>query len=641
MRGHRTTALRAAIAVLAVTIATAGCASLPRSGTIGISSLHGSGGAAPAPVVVVPVSPGRDWSPTQIVQGFLAASASFANDYGVARTYLTPGYSKYWHPGWAATVVSQPAISLASQPTQLSTGPLDSQVNVKSQYLATMNTNTSTQYGAGNVRVSIGPHLYAFALTRRYGGWRISDIYHNNEQAHPSLLLLTQTDFERVYEPRNLYYRPAGSAAPGSLVPEPVYIPALAPAREAVVGMVTSLLSAPLATSSWLSSAVTTAFPKKTKLLSAQVIGVNAVVNLGGAALKTGQQQRQAMAAQLFWTLTTSPYATAAPDQIRSVTLEFAGREWKRPLLPGYDPDGVPHAQAADLYFQVPSGSPAPGIKFVADVRKPPSGGPATLSLPAGTGSGPFTAIAVSPGPQSPAVLAGCRGKTVYLIPQRPGAVVVTRQLAAACTSLSWDVSGNLWVAAGGLGYELPRAGLGGAAKPPVVPAVCPTLPDGASISSLRVAPDGIRVAMIVRLHSGTTEVLTAAISISKNAGFTYLGQSSLVQVGSDIAHPVALAWLDPNNLVVLDRSGGHSRLYEVPLNGGSSTALATPDGAISVTASSPGPNALPRLVVASSGRHGTPGIIWISGPGLNRGWNYLARVGSAPEVGGTPAFPG
>jgi hypothetical protein len=639
MTSRRTTALSAAIAVLALAIAAAGCASLPRSGSINISSLHGSGGAAPAPVVVVPVSPGRDWKPTQIVQGFLAASASFANDYGVARTYLTPGYSKYWHPGWAATVVSQPAISQATQPTQLSTGPLEAQVNVKSQYLATMTASTQTQYGAGNVLVSVGSHLYAFALTRRYGGWRISDIYHNSKQTPRSLLLLTQPDFDRVYEPRNLYYQPTVSAAPGSLVPEPVYIPELAPAREAVVGMVNTLLNPP-PPSTWLALAATTAFPRHTKLLSAQVVGVNAIVNLGGAALRASQQQRQAMAAQLFWTLTTSPYQTAAPDQIRSVTLEFGGREWKHQLLPGYDPDGVPQAQGPALYFQAPSGSPAPGIKLVADVRKPPRGGPATVSVPAGTGSGPFTAIAVTPGPQSPAVLAGCRGKNLYLVPQRPGAALVTKQFAAACTSLSWDASGNLWVAAGGLGYELPGAGLGVAGKPAVVPVVCPTLPVGASISSLRVAPDAVRVAMTVRLHSGATEVLLAAIS--KNQGFTYLGQSgSLVQVGSDIAHPVALAWLDPNDLVVLDRSGGHSQLYEVPLNGGSSNALPTPDGAISVTASSPGPNALPRLVVASSGRNGPPGIIWISGPGLGRGWNYLARVGSAPEVGGTPAFPG
>jgi Lipoprotein LpqB beta-propeller domain/Sporulation and spore germination len=636
---RRTAVLRAAMAALALAIAASGCASLPRSGTIDIKSLHGSGGAAPAPVVVVPVPPGPDWKPTEIVEGFLAASASFANDYGVARQYLTPGYSKYWRPGWAAHVVSQPAISNASQPNQNAAGPLDAQVNVSSQSLAVM--TTSTQYGAGTVRVSVGKHLFAFALTRRYGGWRISDIYYNSKQTPRSLVLLTQADFERVYEPRNLYYGPAEAASPGALVPEPAYIPELAPAREAVVGMVTALLS-PLPATSWLSLAATTAFPRGTKLLSAQVIGVNAVVNLGGAALKTSKQQRQAMAAQLFWTLTTSPYPTAAPDQIRSVTLQFAGRTWKQ-LLPGYDSGGVPQAQAASLYFQAPGESPAQGIKVVADVRRPSKSGPATVNVPGGLGSGPFTAIAVTPGPQSQAVLAACRGKNIYLVPQRPGTAAVTRQLAARCTSLSWDASGNLWVAAGGLGYELPGAALGSAGKPAIVSVVCPTLPVGASITSLHVAPDGVRVATVVRLRSGGTEVLTAAISKSKTAGFTYLGQTgNMVQVGSDIAHPAGLAWLDPNDLVVLGQSGGRSLLYEVPLNGGSSTLLVgAPADAVSVTTSSPGPSGQPRIVVNSSDRHGAPGVIWISGPGLGRGWSPVAKVGSAAVLGSTPVFPG
>ena len=37
----------------------------------------------------IPVPPGHGWTPQQIVSGFLAANASFANGHAVAREYLT------------------------------------------------------------------------------------------------------------------------------------------------------------------------------------------------------------------------------------------------------------------------------------------------------------------------------------------------------------------------------------------------------------------------------------------------------------------------------------------------------------------------------------------------------------------------
>ena len=67
---------------------------------------------------LIPVPPGKGWTPVQIVSGFLAANASFANNHAVAREYLTPGQARAWNPGWAVTVVAQPKLEkavLASQ----------------------------------------------------------------------------------------------------------------------------------------------------------------------------------------------------------------------------------------------------------------------------------------------------------------------------------------------------------------------------------------------------------------------------------------------------------------------------------------------------------------------------------------------
>jgi Lipoprotein LpqB beta-propeller domain len=107
------------------------------------------------------------------------------------------------------------------------------------------------------------------------------------------------------------------------------------------------------------------------------------------------------------------------------------------------------------------------------------------------------------------------------------------------------------------------------------------------------------------------------------------------VKVGSDITDPTAVTWLDPDHLLVLGQVGPRSELFEVPLNGGSSTEIAVPHGVTSVAANWPSAAELPRVVVAVPGEGNDPGRIWISKAGLlNRGWSPVAK-------GGTPVFPG
>src|SRR5215467_5512036 len=96
---------RIAVAAVAVAAVAAGCATVPDSGPVQ------QVGAAQAGVnqeqdysQPIPVGPGQGWSPAHIVSGFLAASASFANNHQVAREYLDPAAKHHWQPGWAVTV---------------------------------------------------------------------------------------------------------------------------------------------------------------------------------------------------------------------------------------------------------------------------------------------------------------------------------------------------------------------------------------------------------------------------------------------------------------------------------------------------------------------------------------------------------
>jgi hypothetical protein len=253
--------------------------------------------------------------------------------------------------------------------------------------------------------------------------------------------------------------------------------------------------------------------------------------------------------------------------------------------------------------------------------------------------------MAVSTAPQAPPIIAGCLGRYLYLIKLTAAVqeakklsaaklATATKRLPATCTSLSWDDRVNLWVTAKSHTLVLRAAGTVALAKTSLVGVqVLPWLQYPA-ITSLRVAPDGVRAAMIVGTRAAK-RILVAAIS--RNASVTYVGQTQqTLRVGSDIPHPVALAWLDPDDLLALSRSStGRTQMFEVPLNGGESTEVAIPRGVTSVAASWPGGQAQPHVVIGTAPTPTSPGSIEISKSGmLNPDWQPLAK-------GTTPVFPG
>src|SRR5947208_15466693 len=105
---------RLAAAAGLASILLASCATFPTSGAPQPANAQQSTGSSAEQNVPksIPVPPEPDWTPQQVVQGFLAASAAYAGDHSVgpvARQYL---YKARWRPGWAATGVGpQPQTS--------------------------------------------------------------------------------------------------------------------------------------------------------------------------------------------------------------------------------------------------------------------------------------------------------------------------------------------------------------------------------------------------------------------------------------------------------------------------------------------------------------------------------------------------
>ena len=96
----------------------------------------------------------------------------------------------------------------------------------------------------------------------------------------------------------------------------------------------------------------------------------------------------------------------------------------------------------------------------------------------------------------------------------------------------------------------------------------------------LRVAPDGVRVAMIVRGPDGS-HVMVGAITRSGSAASI----GSPVQVGSKVARPGGVSWYDADNLAVLVGAGtAAAQIHKVPVNGSQPTEIAPDANAISLT---------------------------------------------------------
>ena len=368
------------ITVLAVLVT--GCVTVPTSGHVrSVNVTQGNVGNGQYYLQTIPVPPGRNWSPEAIVSGFLAANASFANDHAVARQYLTRYASQHWQPGVAVTVFSQ----IGSQAQRL-----PAEAGQSHQTGATIVVEVSgTVLGrvSGSGQYSISSHSKdtdeKFTLVQQKKQWRIAGL--------PSEVLLTQSDFVHVYQPRNIYFF---DPTMQTLVPDPVYVPEEATPADLVRQLIKDLI--PPAPSGWLTGAVRTAFPRGTKLLSVSLDGGTAVVNVGGSAGGAGEDALRQVSAQLLWTLAGS---SSDEPAIQSVELETDGTPWavgqdnavqQVSSYSSFVPSAQPHAS----FYYIDSHGAVRSQSGSAQANAPQG---APVAGQAGTGDIALTQIAVSP----------------------------------------------------------------------------------------------------------------------------------------------------------------------------------------------------------------------------------------------------
>ena len=265
--------MRSSSCLLASVLVIRRLSSVPTSGPIEeVEGQQTRGCQSCVNVEVLPPAP--DDKPRQIVEGFLRATSNYQPNYTVARQFLTPMAAEKWSPDAGVSIYRAAVI-----PT--GTGHL----------------RTERQWLVGSI--GNGPHLHCSqpapgvqlrSLQTRMVDWRIDN--------PPPGLWVSEVSFKFFYQSYDLYF--VGNNR--SLVPDPIYLPALSNPANVASALIKALLNGP---SKWLKPAVSTAIPPNTSLSvdSVTITDGIAEVALGESILALPDAQRSLLAAQIAFTL--------------------------------------------------------------------------------------------------------------------------------------------------------------------------------------------------------------------------------------------------------------------------------------------------------------------------------------------------
>ncbi|WP_324616698.1 LpqB family beta-propeller domain-containing protein [Streptomyces sp. XY332] len=586
----------------------AGCASMPDHGEI--REVKASQGVD-SQVRVFGVPPADKASAADIVDGFLEAMTSDDPQLQTARKYLTEDAAKNWKPGAAVTVLSAGIDRFSVQGEKEPSGPRWKMTGTK---LATVDERSAYQPETTGAR-----YEEYLQLVQENKQWRIS--------TPPSSLVLSESDFQRIYMPVNKYY-----FAGAGLVADPVYVRQRSDPdsrMDPTTQTVQSLLAGP---SKWLGPVVTSSFPTGTELRegtkSLAYDGQNALkVPLNDKADNVAQPQCQKMAAQLLYTvqdLTASRLARVEllrsdRSSLCSVTEATAGTIAHRPNPPEYQ-------------YYVDSDSRLVRMKLDVnseDQQYKPEPVPGPLSPTATSPGFKIGSAAVSYDEKRAAVVSE-DGHGLYLVnlttagpmpqPVLTGKGAKPNVLGAP----SWDTAGDLWIAdqdpQNAALYRVP----GGTGAPQKIDVAGL---DGGRIRALKASPDGVRIALLVE-KDGRKNLYIGRIERPEGKGDAGpVSVRELRPAAPQMASVTALSWAPRGRLLVVGRESGGVVQARYMLADGSMVAASLPGatglGAVAATEDEKKP------VVAYSEEDG---IVWLP-PGAQ--WRTVAPGGRAPVYPG------
>ncbi|MFF4568697.1 LpqB family beta-propeller domain-containing protein [Streptomyces sp. NPDC001410] len=524
----------------------AGCASMPDSGDLrDVESTP----RQDTGVRVFAMPPAEDAEPGEIMQGFLEALTSDDPQYDTARKYLTADAARTWRPERSATVLLN---GPSAVPGQQHPGGRDATDSGSLTYVLT-GSMVATVGAQQAYKPAAGSYSEKVHLTKdaKSGQWRID--------ALPQGVVMGKSDFQRNYTSVNKYYfasaTTVGATGQPVAVADPVFVRSKV---DPMTQMVRSLLSGP---TRWLGPVVRSSFPTGTALQEGVsglapddqnrlTVPLNSKVSHAGAAKCTE------MATQLLFTLRN------LTPTLESVELQGPGRHRLCDLT---------EERAESVAWHASASAQSPEYLYFLDGKhrlvRLPTGSAGTSAVPVpgplGEGEKELQSVAVSRDEHTVAGI-GADGKALYVTSLASGGslgeAVVSSQGATATdrlTTPSWDARGDLWVADRDPRHPKLYVLEQGVGKPVEV-----TIPDG-RIRDVRVAADGVRVALVVEKDDKQQSLLIGRIERDDKSG-ARPAVRELRSAAPDLEQVTTMSWAGDSRLVVvgLEQGGVHQMRY-------------------------------------------------------------------------------
>ncbi|MDF3143705.1 MULTISPECIES: LpqB family beta-propeller domain-containing protein [unclassified Streptomyces] len=606
--GARRTPGRAVAYAACGAVLLAGCASMPDSGDLrGVESTP----RQDTQVRVFAMPPHEDASSSEIVSGFLEALTSDDPDYEIARKYLTKEASDKWRPLLSTTVLADGPGAEAER-----AGGRDETDNLSYTLSGTKVATVDAQqsYAPASGDYSEPMHLTRDKKTRQ---WRID--------VPPRGVVMGKSDFQRNYMSVDKYYfatnTTLGTFPHTAAVADPVYVRRNV---DPMTQMVRSLLAGP---TSWLNPVVRSSFPTGAALKdSGTSLTPNdqniLTVSLNDKAARVGLAQCNEMAAQLLFTLQN---LTPTVDEVE---LKAGGRQLCE-LTENLAEDVATRGsvERADYLYFLDAKHHLVRLAAATHDTKPD---PVPGAL--GEGDTQLGSVAVSRD-EDMAAGVGRDGKELYVGALVSGEPLGEPELTSAgptaderLSAPSWDAEGDLWVA--DRDPDNPRLLLlkDGGGDPLVV-----KTPPGLEgrIESVRVAADGVRIALVVE-RGDKSSLLIGRVERSEDGK---AGERSAVSVHElrsatpQLEEVTAMSWAGDSRLVVVGREqGGVQTMRYVQVDG------STPEG--------PAPEALSGVKEITASEDARLPLVGYSEDGIVRlpsgtQWEKVVTDGTAPVYPG------
>lgn len=520
--------LAAIFIVIASLLGAAGCVSVPISGPI--EKVEGQQLPCQNCVNVEVAPPTAGDEPRQIVEGYLRATSNYQPNYSVARQFLTRMAAEKWSSEGPVSIY-RGSVTATGQTTVKLEGRLVGS-------LAPDRTYTAVDQ----------PLKWNFELLQEDGEWRIDK--------PPPGLMVAEYSFKSFYQTYDLYFVGNGS----SLVPDPIYLPALSNPANVASALMKALLHGP---SEWLKPAVSSAIPPNTGLSvdSVTITDGIAELQLSDSVLALPDPQRSLLASQVVYTL-------RQVGGVRGVIIKVNQQPYR---VPGADPnnftisvdaipgdiDPVPSVSGDQLFAvnkgvvnQVTMAGNSPAVEPIAGKL-----GETAYGVDALAASVTGTDLAVSSNRRTTL-------RRAPLATGEPSTLLtgVTDLLRPQFTRYGeiWAIGRQggrqqMWMFAAKKSGELPG-------KLVKIPIDSPVL-GNSNVTAFKISPDGTRMALVRRTGAGSELglariVRSETITVDKWRPLKTT-QSNMPQIGR-IAD---IGWLDATELLVLGVAVGNGAL--------------------------------------------------------------------------------